>query len=202
MEITERPPTPSDHPAATPAAIASAHAKVLRPTPELAEAMERGYEPKDISLRGIFIFLGSLVVTLVVVLFFIYGIMMALLDHDRSHDPLGTAMAVTRPEVYAPLQPSIGHPTEDWQDMIDMRQQTQAILNGSGTTATGRRYMPIADAMTKLIDEKKLVVTATPPPAYVHPYVYPPGSREGKYEGGVRERAESAETLESVHPKQ
>ncbi len=33
----------------------------MRPTPELAEAMNRGYEPKDISLRGLFIFLATLV---------------------------------------------------------------------------------------------------------------------------------------------
>ena len=59
MNYTERPPTPTEYPGASTAAVAIAIGKVERPTPDLAEAMGRGYEPKDISLRGLFIFLGS-----------------------------------------------------------------------------------------------------------------------------------------------
>ena len=160
QQVTDRPPTPSDHPASNPDAIAAAHGKVLRPTPELAEAMSRGYEPKDISLRGLFIFLGTLVATLVVVLLAIYAIMMALVEHDRSHDPRGTTVSIQRPEVYAPVQPSIGHATEDWEDMNIMREQTWATLNSAGVTPTGRRTMTIGDAVDTVVS--KLVIGEHP----------------------------------------
>lgn len=151
QQVTDRPPTPSDHPASNPDAIAAAHGKVLRPTPELAEAISRGYEPKDISLRGLFIFLGSLVASLVVVLLAIYAIMMALVEHDRTHDPRGTTVSIQRPEMYAPLQPSVAHPTEDWEDMNVMREQTWTALNSAGTTSTGRRFMKIDDAVDLIV---------------------------------------------------
>jgi hypothetical protein len=176
MEHTQRPHMPSENPAASAAAIEHAHGNVLRPTPELAEAMSRGYEPKDINLRGLFIFLGTLVVTLVVVLAAIYGILMALVEHDRSHDPLGTPVSITRPDTYAPLQPSVSHPTEDFDDMASMREQTQATL----LHPTLARQMPIGQAMEKVL-----------PLLVVHPAVaarvqttYPPGSQEGRYTGG------------------
>ena len=176
MEHTLRPPTPSEHPAASAAAIASAHGKVMRPTPALAEAMNRGYEPKDISLRGLFIFLGTLVSVLLVVLAVIYAIMMALVEHDRSHDPLGTPVSIARPEVYAPLQPSVGHPTEDWADMEAMREQVQATL----LNPTLARQMPITQAMDVVLD--KLVVHPTVRPVAVVPF--DADSFEGKYTGG------------------
>ena len=176
MEHTQRPPTPSEDPAATPQAIASAHGKVGRPTPHLAEAIERGYEPRDINLGGLFIFLGTLVVSLVVVLAAIYAIMMALVEHDRSHDPLGTPVSITRPDVYAPLQPSVAHPTEDWADMATMREQTQQTLNDPKLA----RQMPIARAMDVVLP--LLVVRPAVPPT-TQP-TYPPGSFEGRYSSG------------------
>jgi hypothetical protein len=186
METTERPPTPSEHPAATPDAIASAHAKVLSPTPDLAEAMRRGYEPKDINLRGVFIFLGGLVVSLAVVLVAIYGIMMALVEYDRSNDPRGSSVTLNRPEVYAPLQPSVNHPNEDWADMDLMRRDTQATLDSSGTKPSGRRYIPIADAMVKVVP--LLVVKPTSAVTQTTEQPVPAGSHEGDYGGLAEER--------------
>ena len=176
----------SDHPGATAAAIASAEFKVNNPTPELAEAIERGYEPKDISLRGLFIFLGSLIVTLALVLVVIYGIMMALVEHDRSKDPKGTVVRVERGPMYAPLQPSWEHPTEDWQDMTEMRQYTQRTLNTAGVSQTGRRFISIDEAMDKSVP--LLVAIAKPATtdaggAHRDLYKYPEGTHEGVYVG-------------------
>jgi hypothetical protein len=181
MEHTQRPPMPSENPAASTAAVASAHGKVLRPTPDLAEAMNRGYEPRDINLRGLFIFLGVLVASLVVVLAAIYAIMMALVEYDRSRDPLGTPVSITRPDMYAPLQPSIGHPTEDTDDMLAMREQTQATL----LNPTLARQMPIGQAMDVVL--AKLVISPHPVAQPAEP-TYPPGSQEGRFTGSGGDR--------------
>jgi hypothetical protein len=153
-------------------------------TPDLAEAIKRGYEPKDISLRGLFIFLGTLIVTLVVVLFFIYGVLMFLVERDRSHDPLGTPVTVVRAEQYAPLQPSVGHNVLDTDDMLAMREQNQQTLDHP----TLSRQMPIGQAMDRvlplLIGISKPAVPATTQP------VYPEGSYEGRYTGGIAAQAE------------
>ena len=181
MLSTERPPTPSDHVGASDAAVATARGQVARPTPELAHAIKRGYEVKDISLRGLFIFLGSLVVSLVIVLFLIYGIMAALTDREQHREQLGATVTALRPPVYAPLQPSSEHQTEDWEDMNMMRRQTQALLSSAGVTPTGRRYIPITLAINQVID--KLVIAEHPIQQPQLP-VYPVGSIEGVYTGG------------------
>ena len=181
MQPTPLPPTPSDNYPASPAAVASAQGKVMRPTPDLAEAMNRGYEPKDISLRGLFIFLFTLAGTLVVVLAVIYAIMMALLENDRSHDALGTPVSIARGDTYAPLQPSVGHPSEDWSDMLVMREQTQEILIRPKLA----RQMPIDQAIEKTVDLLNtggVVHAPTVTAAKLTPYGY--GSTEGHYAGG------------------
>ena len=183
---TERPPTPSEHPAATPDAIAAAHQRVLEPTPDLAEAMRRGYEPKDVPLKGLFVFLASLVGTLVVVLFAIYGIMMALVERDRSHDQLGSSATIERPPAYAPLQPSHEHDTHDWQDMITLRQHYQVALGASGTSPTGRRFIPIEQAMTQTV--ALLVTRPTSAVTQTTELDVPAGSVEGDYGGQAAKR--------------
>jgi hypothetical protein len=183
MPEPTQPSSPTDQPAASAAAVAGAHGKIDHPTPDLAEAMARGFEPRDINLRGLFIFLGTLIVALVVVLFAIYGIMKALVDHDRTHDPLGTPVSISQRDVYAPLQPSIGHPTEDWQDMETMRAQTQAVLSSSGISpTTGRRYITIADAMDKVLP---LLVISPHPVTEPKQPTYEEGSHEGTYVGSA-----------------
>jgi hypothetical protein len=145
------PPTPGDPGAASDAAILAAHQKVASPVPELAEAIAKGYEPHDIRLRGTFIFMGSLVVTVLLVLLIVWGIMGAMVAHDREQDPVASPVAIDRPDVPEPLQPSIQHDTLDRQDMEAMREETQKVLTSSGTTSTGRRYIDIKDAITRVL---------------------------------------------------
>ena len=152
-------------------------------SPDLAEAIQRGYEPKDINLRGLFIFLGTLVVTLVVVLAAIYGILMAMVEYDRSRDPLGTPVSIVRPDLYAPLQPSVSHNTLDTDDMAAMRERNQEVLMHPSLA----RQMPIAQAIDVVLP---LLVTRPAVPPTSQP-VYPPGSIEGRY---------AAETVVAEHP--
>lgn len=156
--------------------------------PRLAEAIGKGYEPHDIKLRGIFVFVAVLAVTLFVVLSVIYGIMMALAAHDRSTDPLASPVAIKLPPVYAPLQPSRGfygndandHEVLDSDDMLVMRQITEQELNApAGLTAAGRPHMPIDQAIEKtlpLLLTKNVITTPGPQPV-------PAGSFEGYYGG-------------------
>ena len=130
-----------------------------------AEAIAKGYEPHDIGLRGVIVFIVGLVITLVVVLAFIYAVMMAMADSDRSADTIASPVKVNLPQVYAPLQPSLGfygehdrdHDVLDAQDMFLMRERTQQALTSQGTTASGRRYISIASAIDLVVDKKLLV---------------------------------------------
>jgi hypothetical protein len=152
----------------------------------LKAAVTTGYEPNDVRLRSVFVFIGVLVITLVVVLTAIYGIMMALAEHDRASDPIASPIAVKLPAVYAPLQPSLGfygdskndHDTLDAEDMIAMRYRAEQELNApAGTTEAGRRHMPIESA----IDTVLPLLVLKPAIAPVVEPTYPAGSREGYY---------------------
>jgi hypothetical protein len=181
------PPTHNEPTPSTPAA--GAFIENTAPTqPDFAEAVAKGYEPKDIGLRAVFTFIGVLAVTLFVVLSVVYGIMMALADYDRSTDPLASPVAVKLPRVYAPLQPSLGfygndannHKELDSEDMILMREQAAAALNApAGTTAAGRSHMPIASAIDRVLPllVQKPVIAAVVEPEY------PVGSFEGHVGG-------------------
>jgi len=120
-------------------------------SPELADSLAHGYERHDIGLRGIFNFLIGLILTMVLVLLLIYGVMELFVEHDRQSDPIASPIVVEHPPVPEPLQPSISHDLIDWQDMQAMREQTQKILSSSGTTATGRRYIPITQAIDRVL---------------------------------------------------
>ncbi len=106
-------------------------------------------------------------------LFAIYAIMMALVEIDRSHDPLGTPVSITRPDTYAPLQPSIATPTEDWEDMAVMRAQTQQVL----LRPTLDRQMPIGLAIGPGLAAAARPAGRASPPVVL----YPKGQHEGHF---------------------
>jgi hypothetical protein len=129
------------------AATAAARAKIAASDPELAEAIKKGYEPHDIGLRGVFVFLITLVITMIVVLAAMWGVMMLFVNYDRSNDPIASPVKVERPPVASPLQPTPQHPYTDREDVTMMRDEADRILTSSGTTPTGRHYIKISDAM-------------------------------------------------------
>jgi hypothetical protein len=136
---------------ASAAAIEASRARIASPTPELADALGKGYEPHDIGLRGVFLFLITLVLTIVVVLAAMWGLMTLFVDYDRSKDPVGSPVVIHQAERPFPMQPSPDHNVVDREDMTAMREQTQHELTSSGTTASGRRYMPIEQAMDQVL---------------------------------------------------
>jgi hypothetical protein len=152
--------------------------------PRLAQAVAKGYESSDLKLKGIFMFVGVLALTLFVAMSVVYGVMMTLAQASRDKDPLASPVTVQLPPVYAPLQPSKGfygdeknnHQATDYDDMLVMRQKSAEQLNApAGTTAAGRSHMPIADAMDKalpLLLTRNVIAAGTTP-------VNPPGSYEG-----------------------
>jgi hypothetical protein len=141
---------------AAPAAAEAARARIASPTPELADALGKGYEPHDIGLRGVFLFLITLVITIVVVLAAMWGLMMLFVEHDRAKDPVGSPLVVHQDPRPVPLQPSPEHNFNDREDMTAMREETHRQLNATGTSQSGRRYISIDQAM----DQVKLPVKA------------------------------------------
>jgi len=157
--------------------------------PDFAEALAKGYEPKDIGLRPVFMFIAGLSVVLVVVLLAIYAIMMAMAAYDRSSDAVPSPVAVKIPAPYAPLQPSLGiygnhdndHDLLDWQDMDAMRYKaTEALTSDKVVMESGRHHIPINAAIDLVIAKNYLVTkpVVEPMAAVVS---YPPGSYEGVF---------------------
>ncbi len=144
---------------------------------EFELAVAKGYEPHDLKLRGVFLFVAFLTLTLVIVLSAIFAIMIALVDHSRGGDPVSSPVAVTPAPVYAPLQPSPEHDWLDQDDMLLMRAKTQKAINSSGTSSTGRRYIAINDAIRQVVDTNMLPIKAVVEPVYQTPN--PPGTFEG-----------------------
>jgi hypothetical protein len=148
---TLNPSSGSDGGGVTAAAIEAARARIASPTPDLADALGKGYEPHDIRLRGVFLFLITLVVTIIVVLAAMWGLMTLFVDYDRSKDPVGSPVAIHREPSAVPEQPSVEHNFVDREDMTAMREETQRALNSSGTSPTGRRYISINEAMDQVL---------------------------------------------------
>lgn len=144
-------PTQSSDAAATSAAHANAGAKVI--SPDMAEAIARGYEAHDIGIRGVLIFLAGLAGTIVIVLAFIYVLMFGLSDFMHMGESKASPLAFSHAPVNAPLQPSIDHNTYDREDMLQMRKDVQSVLNSSGTTATGRRHITIEEAISQVLGQ-------------------------------------------------
>jgi hypothetical protein len=120
-------------------------------SPELADSLAHGYERHDIGLRGIFNFVIGLILTMVLVLLLIYGVMELFVEHDRQSDPIASPIVVVHAPAPMPLQPSIEHNTVDRQDMQAMREETQKILDSSGVSPTGRRFISIDQAIEQVL---------------------------------------------------
>jgi hypothetical protein len=151
----------------------------------LDDAIAKGYEPSDLKLRAVFVFVGVLALTLVVVLSAMYAIMVAMFEHGKTEDPQRSPVVIKSMPVYAPLQPSLGfngdhendHDVLDEDDMLMMRQKVQQELAASGISSTGRRYISIDEAIDLVAGKHMLPVKPVVKPVVQPPN--PPDSWEG-----------------------
>ena len=151
MESPHTAPTPSSQSATSDAALHASRAKAT--SPEFAETVKRGYEAKDIGLRGIFIFLAIVSATVVVTFAFIYFLLFGLINFYHSDEAKASPVTIVNAPIPHPLQPSVEHDQYDREDMLQMRASTMQVLSSSGTSATGRKYMSITDAMNEVLSK-------------------------------------------------
>jgi hypothetical protein len=137
----------------TPGNHGASGARPEKMSPDLAHAVAVGYEPHDIALRGVFIFLVSLAVISVVVLIIVWAGMMGFVKFDRQFDPTASPVVIKPETPSEPLQPSWNHNSFDREDMQAMREETQRILSSTGTSPTGRRYIDIDSAMAQVLPQ-------------------------------------------------
>jgi hypothetical protein len=131
-------------------ASSAAGAKI---SPELAEAIAAGYEPHDVGLRGVFIFIISLMFISLVILGAMWVVMMEFVKYDRNFDPINSPVAIEHVQPPQPLQPSWNHNQMDQQDMQQMRQQTYQQMHSTGTSPTGRKFISIDTAMNEILPQ-------------------------------------------------
>jgi hypothetical protein len=137
-----------------PSADAGAHgADAANIAPDLAEAISIGYEPHDVALRAIFIFIISLMFISLLVLGAMWVIMTEFVKYDRGYDPIASPVSIQQMQPPQPLQPSWNHNQMDEQDMQTMREQTYKQLHSSGVSPTGRKYIPIETAMDEILPQ-------------------------------------------------
>lgn len=148
---------------ATHAEVLASRARIIAKHPELEDALHKGYEPHDIGLRGVFIFLITLVITMVVVLAAMWGVMMMFVKYDRSNDPIASPVKMENTENAVPLQPSPPHDYNDREDMTRMRLETSAALQGGAASTSGRHSIPIDEAMKQVrLDVRPAVPPSAP----------------------------------------
>ena len=105
-----------------------AHSQAL---PE-AEALQLGYQPEAIRVRGLVIFVICFVITAAVLHVGIWFLQMALDSRNRGVDmPRSAVQADVTPPDH-PLQPSVGHDTLPFQDMEALRRQEDGMFQKLG----------------------------------------------------------------------
>ena len=115
----------------------------IRPPPR--RIVEQGYEPPDVSNRGLLIFFLVFVVVGALINVGIWGLLKVYMAEPRTADvPTSAAPA---PDRFPPpnLQPIEKHNESPWQDMNDLREQKNQILEQLGwpiDPATGAAKIP------------------------------------------------------------
>ena len=129
---------------------------------DLAAAISAGYEPHDVALRGIFIFIISLMFISLLVLGAMWVIMMEFVKYDRSYDPIASPLTIEQVQPPEPLQPSWNHNQKDREDMEIMREQTFKQLHFTGTLPTGRKCIAIETAMDEVLSQLPIRAAVEP----------------------------------------
>jgi hypothetical protein len=108
-------------------------------------ALRQGYEPPDLNVRGLLIFLVVFLVTAVVIHVGIWFLNEYLLRRPRPADAVTSAVPVVRQFPEPDVQPSEWHNHVPWQDMADLRRSEAARFGQLGwkaDPATGSAVIP------------------------------------------------------------
>jgi hypothetical protein len=136
---------------------------------ELPEEHPERHEHSDVSVRGIWITVGAVfIVTILVhvllyVVFFAYEGAQAKLDESERRSVFPDQRA--EPPAGVPrLQGIDGYnaPTSA-EDLVKMRAENKAIVNGYGKTADGRAYIPIDRALDIAAEKSNDLLPARAP---------------------------------------
>ena len=97
-----------------------------------AEAMQLGYQPEAVRVRGLVIFVIIFVITAAVLHVGIWLLQMALESRNRAVDVPRSAVEADVTPAEHPLQPSVGHDALPYQDMEALRRQEDGMFQKLG----------------------------------------------------------------------
>jgi hypothetical protein len=162
------------------------------PSPQV---LEQGYEPSDVSVRGLMIFLVIFVVGAVVIQFGLWELVKYYVSLPRSADVVTSAAPAPRRFPAPNLQPIETHNQLPWQDLADLRREKGLIFDELGWTtdaSTGQPVIPdqIVNALAKDRSEKSAVLL--PSGAALSSFPSPGTPGEGQGGGPVGESRSSA----------
>ena len=101
-------------------------------SPASAEALELGYEPQALRVRGLVVFLILFALAGVVMHLFLWKVM-KIMERGASRDDVPRSIVKSSQRPPEPnLQPSVGHDRLPYQDMEELRRREDALLQKFG----------------------------------------------------------------------
>lgn len=141
-------------------------AQTTRDNPTSPEALELGYEPQRVPVRGILLFIMLFAIALAAIQALVWWIMRV---YEKQNDYLDAPASAVRHEGPPPapnLQPSLGHNSQPREDLESLRRQEDAIFDGLGwnvNAATHEVKIPPALVSRLAADEQSRARQQVPP---------------------------------------
>lgn len=108
--------------------------------PPSPEAMQRGYEPSAIRVRGLLIFVICFAATGALLHAAVWFYQEILLKHERAEDVARSAVPDQQPPPPPRLQPSMAHDSLPFQDLQDMRENEDFVFSRLGWPADSKTH--------------------------------------------------------------
>jgi len=143
----------------------------MTPSPQhdgaTTEAMKLGYQPEAVPVRGLAIFVALVAVSGVVLHVSLWWFMKTMEAHIETVDVPGSVAPDTAMTSKYPLQPSVGHDTQDDQDLANLRRQENELFAKLGwTVRPGARDADIPpDIVRKVMEQQRARMAAPHVPA-------------------------------------
>ena len=118
------------------------------------QGIQRGHETSDARLRPIVIFAVAMFGGVAIIQLAVWGLMRAFEHGNEKSDPTASPFVDSRtPPTVTPMQPSIGHPNEPYEDMAVLRERWNRELTSYGPVP-GRPELvriPLQEAMNRIV---------------------------------------------------
>jgi hypothetical protein len=124
--------------------------------PPSPEALAQGYEPAEIRVRGLFIFLICFAISIVLIWVIVWYVEKAFLANERQADQPRSAIADQQPPPPPRIQPSMPHDQLPYQDLEDMRSNEDSVFAKLGWQVDSKTHAVIMpDSILQRVEQSE-----------------------------------------------